>query len=500
MPNTESLGCLFVIVTIVAIWAVVQMKRARREGRDTRAEVDGLSRRLDLLERRLSELRRSVPGAPGPLEAPRPPVPEKPPPGPEPVAASPPPTPPSAPTPPLPPMPPLAPLPPPSVASLTVHKAFDWESFISVRLFAWLGGAAFFLAAALFFQYSIQRGLISPAMRVAIGLVVGAAALVGGDYLRSKAAWAGQATCGAGVAILYAALFAAHARYHLLDTTPTFALMAFVTLVAGVVAVRRNSYIVAVLGLLGGFLTPFLLSTREDHPIALFAYVLLLDVGLLAIGRLRPWPSIPALALVGTAVLYAGWAFAHLDSGKLPGALLAALILVALFVRGHRKSAEPRRIGISSAAFRSWPCWPPSSSRSSSREITASRRRRSCSCRTSCCSRPARSSSLAGRRSTPHPDRGRRFAREPRVSGREGSVSCRAIRDARALRTGVLRVPPSLVERPSCVLGPDAPDGGGDPALRIPPDPRADSRGGASGGAHAAICGSSRRRTPRGSS
>ncbi len=238
-------------------------------------------------------------------------------------------------------MPPLAPLPPPSVASLTVHKAFDWESFISVRLFAWLGGAAFFLAAALFFQYSIQRGLISPAMRVAIGLVVGAAALVGGDYLRSKAAWAGQATCGAGVAILYAALFAAHDRYHLLDTTPTFALMAFVTLVAGVVAVRRNSYVVAVLGLLGGFLTPFLLSTREDHPIALFAYVLLLDVGLLAIGRLRPWPSIPALALVGTAVLYAGWAFAHLDSGKLPGALLAALILVALFVRGHRKSADP---------------------------------------------------------------------------------------------------------------------------------------------------------------
>ncbi|HEY7112735.1 MAG TPA: DUF2339 domain-containing protein [Thermoanaerobaculia bacterium] len=346
MPDAESLGCLFVIVTIVAIAAIVQLRKARREGRETRAEVDGLSRRLDLLERRLSEIRRQPPEAAPILEPPPPPPSPAPKHAPLPAI---PPREPLAPEPPLPflPPPPLSPPPPP--APPAARKPFDWENLISVRLFAWLGGAAFFLAAALFLQYSIQRGLISPAMRVAIGLVVGAAALAGGDFLRKKGTWAGQATSGAGVAILYASLFAAHARYHLLATTPTFALMALVTFAAGVVAVRRDSYVVAVLGLLGGFLTPYLLSTGEDHPIALFAYVLLLDVGLVAISRRRPWPSIPALALAGTAVLFAGWSAAHLDAIKLPGALLAALALGALFAAATPKSADLEKRELSRA-------------------------------------------------------------------------------------------------------------------------------------------------------
>ena len=226
---------------------------------------------------------------------------------------------------------PVRPLPPAREPPRPVSKPFDWESLISVRLFAWLGGAALFLAAALFLQYSIQHGLISPTARVAIGLVVGAAALAGGDWIRSKAQWAGFATSGAGVAILYASLFAAHARYHLLSTPPTFAGMILVTVTAGLLAVRRNAFLIAVLGLIGGFLTPYLLSTHEDHPIALFGYVLLLDLGVIAVARQRGWLAIRLLALVASAILFAGWATAFLDSTKAPYAMVAAAVLAGLF-------------------------------------------------------------------------------------------------------------------------------------------------------------------------
>jgi uncharacterized membrane protein len=218
----------------------------------------------------------------------------------------------------------LTPPPPPK-------KPLDWESLISVRAFAWLGGAALFLAMGLFLQYSIQHNLISPAARVAIGLLVGAGALAGGDALRKKGDWAGQATAGAGVAILYASLFAAHARYDLLGTTATFVGMALVTLTAGVLAVRRQSFIVAVLGLAGGFLTPYLLATNEDHPIALFVYVLFLDFGAIAAARRRRWVSLVFLALVASAVLYGGWAHEHLDAVKAPYAMIAAALLAMLF-------------------------------------------------------------------------------------------------------------------------------------------------------------------------
>ena len=59
-----------------------------------------------------------------------------------------------------------------------------------------------------------------------------------------------------------------------------FGLLALVTLTAVLLSIRRDSLFIAVLGLLGGFATPVLLSTGENRPIPLFAYLLLLNVGL----------------------------------------------------------------------------------------------------------------------------------------------------------------------------------------------------------------------------
>lgn len=349
----EVLGCLTPFFTLLLIWAVWSARKARREAREVRDSLKGLSERLDHFERRLLDLRREFRGAvpevePAPVPAPAAPVgaPAPPPvappvPAPTPAVAQPPaPTAPAAP-PPAPPAVPTFRVSPPQPPS----KGFDWENIISVRAFAWLGGIAFFLGAALFLQYSIQRGLISPAMRVAIGLLVGSAALVWGDSLRARSLWAGQATSGAGVAVLYASFFAAHTRYQLIGTTVTFGAMALVTVVAGLLAVRRKAFILAVLGLIGGFLTPYLLATKEDHPIGLLAYVLLLDVGILAVARKRAWAELPLLGLAGSAMLYAGWSAAHLDARKLPYALGAAILVGTLFVFGTRDEARKQPPG-----------------------------------------------------------------------------------------------------------------------------------------------------------
>ncbi len=341
------LAFLLLLLLGVPIWAIVAALRGERLARGAQEELHRLSKRLDLLEKRLPSLARFSAGkiegslptepaaeasVPRPISPPEPsatpiaeplvragPSPPQPPPNllslPERIASEP---------------HPASSAPPPSPPQAT--SSFDWESLISVRAFAWLGGGALFLGAALFLQYSIQHGLISPAGRVAIGLLVGAAALLGGDFLRARAEWAGHATSGAGVAILYASLFAAHARYQLLGTPMTFGWMAFVTLVAGVMAVRRQAFVLAVLGLLGGFLTPYLLSTKEDHPLGLLAYVLLLDLGMIAVARRRGWLSIRLMMLVGSAALYAGWAAAHLNAEKLPYALAAAILVAGLFL------------------------------------------------------------------------------------------------------------------------------------------------------------------------
>ena len=353
----EVLGCLTPFFVLLLVWAIWSARKARREAREVHDSLKTLSERLDHFDRRLMDLRREsrgvapvVEAAPAPAvrgPAPSPPVAAAPTPTPPPVTAQSPAPPPVSAAAAPPAIPPAAP--PPGLTAVPTFrvsppvppsKGFDWENIISVRAFAWLGGIAFFLGAALFLQYSIQRGLISPAMRVAIGLIVGSAALVWGDSLRARSMWAGQATSGAGVAVLYASFFAAHTRYQLIGTTVTFGAMALVTVVAGLLAVRRKAFILAVLGLIGGFLTPYLLATKEDHPIGLLAYVLLLDVGILAVARKRSWGVLPLMGLAGSAMLYAGWSAAHLDASKLPYALVAAILVGTLFVFGTKEEAR----------------------------------------------------------------------------------------------------------------------------------------------------------------
>src|ERR1051326_6904200 len=162
------------------------------------------------------------------------------------------------------------------------QPAINWENFLGVKLFAWVGGLALFLGVAFFVKYSFDNNLISPQVRVAIGYLVGAGLIGGGLWLsRERHAVTVQTLCATGTLILYANIFASHAYYRLFGTGPAFALMVLVTAGAFFLAVHLDAQVVAILGLLGGFLTPPLLSTGVDKAPQLFSYLGLLDVGLL---------------------------------------------------------------------------------------------------------------------------------------------------------------------------------------------------------------------------
>jgi uncharacterized membrane protein len=190
------------------------------------------------------------------------------------------------------------------------------------------------LAALLFFQYSIEHGLMSPAMRVVLGVIVGIFCLVGSEWLvkRDQAA-AANALAGAGVVILYGATWAAQNLYSLIGTVPAFTLMVLITVVCAALAVRRDAPFIAVLGLLGGFATPILVASDVDSPAALFGYILLLDLGLLWLARARDWSLLAILSLAGTVLHQAIWIFGSMDAERagLGIAVLAVFGLAFLF-------------------------------------------------------------------------------------------------------------------------------------------------------------------------
>jgi len=248
---------------------------------------------------------------------------------------------------------PAAPLPAPPIRTSSAATAptrtapqrqgIDWERWIGVRGAAALGGVALAMAGLLFFKYSIEHGLIPPAVRVALGMAVGVACLVASEWLRPRRqASAANALAGGGFVILYASIWAAQALYHLIGETVAFGMMALVTAACGVVAYRRSSLLVAMLGLLGGFATPLLLSSGSDRPVALFTYVLLLDIGLLWLARRRSWPVLAVLGLICTGLYQALWILDRMDAPRvLLGLGILAAFTVAFLLLGRREADEP---------------------------------------------------------------------------------------------------------------------------------------------------------------
>lgn len=364
--------CVSWLLAIGLIWLVIRDTQNRDRIRALERKVEEQQRGADRLLERLAQLRKEIhaPAAEAPAavppQVPEPAPPPPPPPIPEPEPAplpepepapEPEPVPEPAAPPPAPPVPamPPAPLPPapvPPVRPAPVFPpplpkpAFDWESLIGVRLFSWMAGVMLAIAAILFLRYSIQHGWLGAPVRMAIGVLTGAGLLVGCELkVARRYAVTANAMDAAGIAILFSTFFAAHALWNLLPAAAAFLLMALVAAVAVGLAIRRDSPFIAILGLLGGFATPALLSTGEDRPIALFGYLLLLNAGLAWVSLQRRWTVLIRLAVAFTFLYQWAWVFRFLDPGRIPltmGIFLVfpALLLLASLLARQRAADE----------------------------------------------------------------------------------------------------------------------------------------------------------------
>jgi uncharacterized membrane protein len=150
-----------------------------------------------------------------------------------------------------------------------------------------------------FLKYSIDRGLLGPQARVFMTVATGLGMLVGGTQLLGrKYHLLGQGLMGGGLAALYFSVFAAHQYFGLIAALPAFTAMAVITALAGGIAVRFNSMLVAVLGICGGYGTPLMLAGGPVNYPGLLGYMLVLGCGVLAVGAYRNWPFVHYLSFV----------------------------------------------------------------------------------------------------------------------------------------------------------------------------------------------------------
>jgi uncharacterized membrane protein len=189
------------------------------------------------------------------------------------------------------------------------EKRRDLESLIGGSWFNWIGIVAVTLGVAFFLKLAFDKQWIGPSLRVTLAALAGVSLLYVGERLRKRGLKSyAYILSGGGILILYLADYAAYNFYHLIGQTPAFLFMAIVTTTAVLLSVRQNALPIAILGLVGGFLTPVLLSTGTDNELALFTYVALLDAGVLAVAYFKRWRSLDFFSFAGTVAITLGWA------------------------------------------------------------------------------------------------------------------------------------------------------------------------------------------------
>jgi uncharacterized membrane protein len=153
------------------------------------------------------------------------------------------------------------------------------------------------IAVGFFLKYSIDRGYLGPVARVALTVVAGLSMLaIGTRLLGRRYHLLGQGLLGGGIASLYFSVYAAYNFFQLLPMLQAFTWMIGITIISGFIAVRFNSVLVAVLGVIGGYGTPLMLASSIPNLPGLFGYMLLLGLGVLAICYYRDWPLVNILS------------------------------------------------------------------------------------------------------------------------------------------------------------------------------------------------------------
>ena len=220
-----------------------------------------------------------------------------------------------------------------------------FEDLFGRKLPIWAGGITLAVAGFLIVKYSIDSGLLSPIVRVIMGLMFGSALIAGAEAAlraerRIRDPRVRQALCGAGIATLYACILAAANLYHLIDPITAFAGMALTTIVAGGLSMRFGAPS-ALLGLVGGLAAPALVGSGTPDIPLLSAYLALTVGGLCALSRSQRWMWLGVTALAGGfgwgAVLLFGGALDLADTLAIGGyALLLGIGLPLIAFTGHR--------------------------------------------------------------------------------------------------------------------------------------------------------------------
>ncbi|MBR1777068.1 MAG: DUF2339 domain-containing protein [Alphaproteobacteria bacterium] len=192
-------------------------------------------------------------------------------------------------------------------------------SFLGQNLNIWFAATAGLLGIFFFVKYSVENSLLSPAARLFVSALMGAAAIISGNALFKRKNFANneriaQVLTGIGLSALYFTSYALSRVYDLTSPLVSFGLMCFVTALAVSLCFAYRKTPLAVLTVIGGFLTPALVREATGDIYFFTGYSILCSVMFLIIAKKL---TSPLLGIFDLTLLFF-WVFWQMDTSYAP--------------------------------------------------------------------------------------------------------------------------------------------------------------------------------------
>lgn len=192
----------------------------------------------------------------------------------------------------------------------------DGEYEMTSKWLVWAGGIALALGGIFLARYAIGVGVLTPLVRIVLGLIAGAAMVSAGEATRrwsvtSRFRIAGSdrvpaILSGAGLITLFASVYAADSFYGLIPPPVTFVLLVVLSLGALALALLHGPAL-GLLGLAGAMVVPLLVQTDAPSPWTLFLYLGFVASIMIAAAHYRNWSWLGWTALGGSAAWVLVW-------------------------------------------------------------------------------------------------------------------------------------------------------------------------------------------------
>lgn len=206
-------------------------------------------------------------------------------------------------------------------------SSLNLENFIGLRLLHLTGIVVLVIGISIGVKYAVDKEMISPVTRIILAYAAGTILYFLSLRLKKKFELFSAILFSGAMASLYFTTYAAFVYYNLFPFAVSFALMVAITIYTAYTAIQYDKQEIAILGMIGSYGIPFLISSNADRIDLFFAYIILINCGIVFLSYKKIWKAMVRLAMLLSWTLFIGWAISKYN----PAMQVQVVVIMCIF-------------------------------------------------------------------------------------------------------------------------------------------------------------------------